>query len=117
VVFGTFGAYKKAIWTAVKEAGHPRLIVGATVRSRFGERFYVYDVAIEGVQIVDAARYEALAEEMASDAEPEYERRPERVPLGAVDEMKGGERYAGCDRRCAGISWYCIENRDCFKVK
>lgn len=117
VVFGTFGAYRKAIWPAVKEAGHTRLIVGTTVSSRFGERFYVYDVAIEGVQIVPVDKYEQRAEEMSPDDKPEYEWRPERVPLTSVDEMKDAERYAGCDRRCVGISWYCIENEDCFKVK
>lgn len=117
VVLGTLGAYKKAIWPALKEFMHPRLIIGETVINRFNQRRYVYDVAIEGVQIVPAEKYEQRAEEMLPDEKPEYEDKPERVPLTAVDEMRDGEPYTGCDHRCVGISWYCIENRDCFKPK
>jgi hypothetical protein len=117
VVLGTFGAYRKTLWPAVKEAAHPRLIVGNTVCSRFGERRYVYDVAMEGVQHVSADKFEQRAEQMLPDQKPEFEDSPERIPLTNVDEMKDALRYSGCDRRCAGISWYCIENEDCFKVK
>jgi hypothetical protein len=117
VVLGTFGAYRKALLPAVKEAAHPRLIVGQTVCSRFGERRYVYDVAMEGVQHVSAEKFEQWAEQMPSDRTPKFEARPERIALAAVDEMGDAPRYSGCDRRCAGISWYCIENDDCFKVK
>lgn len=116
-VFGTLGAYRKALWPAVKEFMHPRLIVGRTVASRFGERRYVFDVAIEGVQVVPVEKYELRAERLRDDEQPEFERHPERIPLTAVDEAKDAGQYTGCDRRCAGISWYCIENEDCFRVK
>lgn len=117
VVLGTFGAYRKALLPAVKEAAHPRLIVGQTVCTRFGERRYVFDVALEGVQHVSAEKFEQRAEEMKPDERPKFESRPERIPLTAVDEMGDAPRYRGCDHRCAGISWYCIENEDCFRVK
>lgn len=116
-VFGTLGAYQKAILPAAKEFMHPRLIVGSTVTNRFRERRYVYDVAMEGVQVVPAEKFEKRAEELLPDQRPAYEGKPERVPLTAVDEFKDAERYTGCDRRCVGISWYCIENEDCFKPK
>lgn len=116
-VFGTVGAYRKALGPAAKEWMHPRLIVGRTVSSRFGDRRYVFDVAIEGVQLVPAEKFEGRAEQMFPDQRPEYERHPERVPLDSVDEMGDADPYAGCQRRCAGISWYCIENEDCFKPK
>lgn len=116
-VFGTLGAYRKALWPAAKEFMHPRLIIGRTVSSGSGGRRYVYDVAIEGVQVVPVEEYEERVEKMLPDQKPEYEDNPERVPLTAVDEMKGARRYTGCDRRCVGISWYCIENEDCFRVK
>lgn len=117
VVLGTFGAYRKALLPAVKEAAHPRLIVGQTVCSRFGERRYIFDVALEGVQHVSAEKFEQRATQMPLGERPRFESRPERIPLTAVDEMGDAPRYRGCDGRCAGISWYCIENEDCFKVK
>ncbi len=116
-VFGSLGAYRKALLPAAKEFMHPRLIIGRTVTSRFGERRYVYDVALEGVQTVSAEKFEKRAEAMLPDEKPEFEDGPGRTPLTAVDEMGDGERYTGCDRRCAGISWYCIENEDCFRAK
>jgi hypothetical protein len=116
-VFGTLGAYKKVLRPAAKEFMHPRMVIGKTVSSRSGERRYVYDVAMEGVQIVPTEEYEARAEQLLPDRKPEYEDNPERVPLNAVDEMRDAPRYTGCDRRCVGINWYCIENEDCFSVK
>jgi hypothetical protein len=116
-VFGTLGAYRKALGPAAKEFMQPRLIIGRTVSSRSGERRYVYDVAMEGVQVVPVEVYEERAERMLPGEKPEYERHPERVPLTDVDEMKDARQYSGCDRRCVGISWYCIENEDCFKTK
>jgi hypothetical protein len=116
-VLGTFGAYQKAIFPAVREAGHPRLVVGKTVGSRFGERRYVFDVAVEGVQHVSADRYERQAATMGPDDTPDFERDPERLPLEDIDEARDAVRYSGCDSRCAGISWYCLENRRCFEVK
>jgi hypothetical protein len=116
-VFGTLGAYRKALLPAAKEFMHPRLIIGRTVASRLGERRYVYDVALEGVQLVPAEKFEERAQGMLPDEKPEFEDSPERTPLTAVDEMGDAKPYAGCDRRCAGISWYCIENEDCFEVK
>jgi hypothetical protein len=116
-VFGTVGAYRKALGPAAKEWMHPRLVIGRTVSNRFGERRYVFDVAIEGVQVVPADKFEEWAEQVLSGKRPEFERHPERVPLANVDEMGDANRYVGCDRHCAGISWYCIENEDCFKPK
>jgi hypothetical protein len=117
MVLGTFGAYKKALWPAVKEAGHPRLILGRTVNSRFGERRDVSDVAIEGVQLVPADKYEARAEQMRPDEAPDFEKDPERLPLEQIDEAGDAVQFSGCERRCVGISWYCIENHRCFEVK
>jgi hypothetical protein len=117
VVFGTLGAYKKAIWPALMEWMHPHLLVGATVANRFNERRYVYDVAIEGVQVVSAEEYEGRGERLGSNERPKYEDEPEWVPLAQVAEMRQAAPYTGCERRCAGISWYCIENEDCFRPK
>jgi hypothetical protein len=117
IVFGTLGAYKKAIWPAVMEWMHPHLLVGGTVANSFNERRYVYDVAIEGAQVVPAVEYEERAEQMPEDQRPKFEDEPEWVPLAAVDKLRQAEPYAGCAHRCVGISWYCIENEDCFKPK
>lgn len=117
VVLGTLGAYKKALWPALMEFMHPHLLVGATVMNRFGERRYVYDVAIEGVQVVPAEKYEEMSQQLPLDQKPEYEKEPEWVPLSEVGEMRKAEPYSGCDRRCAGINWYCIENKACFEPK
>lgn len=117
VVFGTLGAYRKAIWPALMEWMHPHLLVGATVANRFDERRYVYDVAIEGVQVVPVEEYEERAERMSAHERPKYEDEPEWVPLAQVGEFRQATPYAGCDHRCVGISWYCIENESCFKPK
>jgi hypothetical protein len=136
-------AYVQAIPRAVREAGHPRLIVGRTVerrdvrkkdplRIRIGRRtilkiphwkyepvgpsrrVYIYDVAVEGVQYVEAAR-----RERPQPNPPEYERDPVRIPLNEVDKSRpASEDFHGCaNGRCSGISWYCIDNPRCFETK
>lgn len=116
-VLGTFGAYKKAIWPAVKEVGHPRVVVGRTYESRFRPRLYCFDVAIEGVDFVGAARYEERAAEPVPGEGVEYEKDPDELSHLQAHELTGAEPYEGCERRCTGISWYCIDNARCFEEK
>jgi hypothetical protein len=116
-VLGTFGAYQKAILPAVKEAGHPHLIVGRTYASAFSPRRYVFDVSIEGVGLVPTAKYEEKATEPLPADGIEYEKHPDEINHTQARELAGAEPYIGCERRCAGISWYCIENERCFEEK
>lgn len=143
---GGFAAYMAAVPKAFLQAGHPTLIVGRTVRRRSskrlplrtfklkrwviaipgfkrvpvgspGPREYVFDVALEGVQVVPVEERERAVPR--NDAgEIEYENDPTKVPLKQVDACEPAKRpFAGCSKRCAGINWYCIENRSCFEPK
>jgi hypothetical protein len=81
-------------------------------RESVSDREYVYDVSVEGVQLVSAAPREEVSERK------DFEREPERVRLKDVDEVKAGKPpFSGCDGRCSGINWYCIENPRCFETK
>lgn len=141
----SFSAYLKAIPAAVREAGHPRLVVGRTVRRRDThrrvlftlrikrrtllrvpswkreptgtpmQREYVFDVSIEGVQLVPVAPREAL--ETVGAQAVDYERDPRRIALREVDAAEPSTPFAGCENACSGISWYCIENPRCFEPK
>jgi hypothetical protein len=141
---GSFSAYLLAIPWAVREAGHPHLIVGQTVRRqrmrrrslwelRFRgrtilrvpsrkrdavettrEREYVYDVSLEGVQVVPAHPRESRP---TDDGATDYERNPKRIPLRKVDDADPARSFSGCDEVCSGINWYCIENPRCFEPK
>jgi hypothetical protein len=124
-----------------REAMHPRLVLGRTVhrirRARrvhwqlrigpvslfavhrktpepeeISEREYVYDVSVEGVQLVPVAPREVAAERA------DFERSPLRVRLKDVDDVKPGDPpFTGCAESCSGINWYCIENPRCFRPK
>jgi hypothetical protein len=124
-----------------REAMHPQLFVGRTVHrvrrerqvrweKRIGsvtlfalhrktpepeftsKREYVYDVAAEGVQLVPVGPREA------EPAPEDFEREPLRIRLKDVDEVAPGEPpFTGCEGRCSGINWYCIENVRCFETK
>jgi hypothetical protein len=116
-VLGTFGAYQRAILPTVKEIGHPRLIVGRTYASALSPRRYVFDVSIEGVDLVPVAKYEERATEAVPAEGIEFEKHPDEINHAQARELTSAAPYVGCEHRCAGISWYCIENRHCFEEK
>jgi hypothetical protein len=129
-----FSSYAfSALWHGVGQAGHAKAIVGQTVcverrpgkrrklppftrlrPLRLDGRYYVVDVAIESVQIVNVEAHEA-----EGLPEPEkFERHPDSVLLPNVDALHPEkQKFCGCDERCSGINWYCIENPRCFEVK
>jgi hypothetical protein len=142
-----FASYVTASGRAVWEAGHVSMIVGRTVRRRSIERTrrtatvlgrrvplplpkrrtlgswrprdYVYDVALEAVQVVSASTREG---DVPHDEEGRivYERHPTKVAVRDVtaSEPEPAKRpFSGCERECSGINWYCIENPDCFATK
>jgi hypothetical protein len=141
---GSFSAYLLAVPRAVWEAGHPRLVVGQTVRRQRTrrkslwelrlrgrtiarlpgrkreavggkrQREYVYDVSLEGVQVVPTRARESRR--IAGGA-TEYERNPKRIPLREIDTADPARPFSGCDETCSGINWYCIENPRCFEPK
>jgi len=75
-------------------------------------REYVYDVGAEGVKLVSAAKREGGV------APADFERETHRIRLKDVDEVLPGEPpFRGCEGRCSGINWYCIENPRCFETK
>jgi hypothetical protein len=141
---GSFAAYLTAVPAAVWQAGHPSLIVGRTVRrhkielsprtlSAFGwkiqipwpkrlathvllPREYVYDVALESVQLVRASSRER---KVPRDDSIVYERNPTKMEVrdARASDPQPTESFSGCHDRCSGISWYCIENPRCFAPK
>jgi hypothetical protein len=117
-VLGLFGAYRKAIYPATKEAGHPHLIVGRTYERPLGGRSYVFDVSIEGVDLASADKYEARATDFPLPVDGiEFEKAPNEISHAQAQELTSAAPYTGCERRCVGISWYCIENKQCFEEK
>jgi hypothetical protein len=145
-VFGGFAAYVAAVPAALWQAGHLTAIVGATVHVREGRRVtrplftlgrrsfgipllkrapvgdagpreYVFDVALEGVEFVNASEREGPVP-LDQNGAVEYERHPRKVRLKDLHSAAPGRpRFSGCDGRCSGISWYCIENPRCFEPK
>lgn len=142
-----FAAYLQAVPGAVWQAGHLTLIVGQTVRRRKVERVprtikvlgstvripflkhrvvgslrpreYVYDVAVEGVQLAPVAARER-AVPRGPLGEVAYEKGPKKVELRdvrACEPEPAGDPFSGCDGQCSGINWYCIENPRCFEPK
>lgn len=129
-----FSSYAfSALWHGVGQAGHAKAVVGQTVAVerrpgkrrklppfkrlaplRFDGRYYVVDVAIESVQLIDVEPHEA-----AALPRPEkFERHPRGVLLPNLDAIHPGRpRFCGCEGRCSGVNWYCIENPRCFEVK
>lgn len=142
-----FAAYLQAVPWAIWQAGHVTLSVGQTVRRRKVERVprtltvfrstvripflkrrvigsprpreYVYDVAVEGVQLAQVS-----ARERAVPRDPlggvVYERELAKVELRdvrACEPEPDETPFSGCDGTCSGINWYCIENPRCFEPK
>jgi len=144
---GGFASYLAAAWDAFWQAGHLTLIVGRTVerhevrrvpraikiRERelrlpfFSEglagpiqqREYVYDVALEGVQLTQAEAREGVDVPRHEDGRILYERNPAKLLVKSVgaSQPEPAAPFAGCHGRCSGINWYCIENPRCFKNK
>ncbi len=121
-----------ALWHSVLQAGNAKAVVGQTVAVErrpgkrrmlpafwklpplaFDGRYYIVDVAIEGVQLVDTEPHEA--QELP---EPEkFTRYPRSVLLPNADATYSTSKFKGCEGRCSGINWYCIENPRCFHLK
>lgn len=147
LVAGFFASYVAAVPRAVWEAGHPTLTVGRTIRLQtvrrvpravqirgrqirlpgrsrqilesYGPRQYVYDVALETVELVNAGTREH-ATPRDEKGRVIYERNPEKIKLRDIQRTRpkpGEPPYAGCSGACAGINWYCIENPRCFHNK
>jgi hypothetical protein len=138
-------AYRQAAFRAFFQAGHPTFIVGRTVRRQtakrrplgafavgtrklripgfkkdpvgpLGPREYVYDIALEGVQLV-GARERERGVPRGADGNVSYESDPEKVLLKHIGTVKPAKPFAGCETCCSGINWYCIENPRCFEPK
>ena len=145
-LLGAFAVYVASVPRAVFQAAHLSVVVGWTITRRDtqrvplavfswgkrslsmpgfrrervgppGPREYVYDVALEGFEVVRAMEREGDVP-CTPDGAIAYERHPIKVPLREADSAERGEpRFAGCDGRCSGINWYCIENPSCFEPK
>jgi hypothetical protein len=145
-LLGFVNPYLRGVGWAALEAAHPSAVVGWTVRRRAttrvprrlfrlgrraitlpglkrgtvgppGEREYVFDVALETFEVVTAEPRERSVPE-TQDGVIEYERRPRKVKLKEAAGCEAAEqRFTGCDGRCSGINWYCIENVHCFEPK
>lgn len=144
---GGFASYLAAAWDAFWQAGHLTLIVGRTVErhevtrvprvievlgrelrppflteglaGRIQQREYVFDVALEGVQLAPAEPREGVDVPRHGDGRVFYERDPAKLlvkDIGA-SQPRPAEPFAGCRGRCSGVNWYCIENPRCFKNK
>jgi hypothetical protein len=144
---GFLASYVAAARSAVWQAGHVTLMVGRTVRRRdvhrvpktvtlfgkqlglpfltnpvvgdFRPREYVYDVALEAVQLASAAKHEQEEVPCDSNGSIDYERNPTKLLVRDIDASapQPAEPFAGCQGRCSGINWYCIENPRCFATK
>lgn len=140
------GSYVSALPRAVIEAGHPSFVVGSTVerlppqRRQLGVRVghlaltahsvgetepgtgspareYVYDVSLEGIQVVSAASRETPPPR-DRDGRVVYEREALKLSLRRAGHVRPADRdFEGCGRHCSGINWYCIENPRCFEPK
>lgn len=145
---GGFASYMAAVPRAFFQAGHPTLIVGRTIRRRKterpplrrstfmghtiripglkrrpvgpqGPREYVFDVALESVQLVRASTREKAVPRDRNGALI-YERDPRKVLLKevtAAEPTPADRAFSGCDGQCSGINWYCVENPRCFDPK
>ncbi len=144
---GFLASYLAAVRSAAWQAGHLTLIVGRSVRRRdvhrvprtislFGRRLklpylttpvvgdfrsreYVYDVALEAVQLASIAKRERREAPRDSEGNISYERDPAKLLVKDIDAStpQPAEPFVGCECRCSGINWYCIENPRCFATK
>jgi hypothetical protein len=143
-LLGFLASYLKAVPSAAMQAGHPTMIVGDTLRrfevSRVPRRIrvlrssialpvkkrvesgivspreWVYDIALEGVQVVVASERERAGPRLA-DGSIDYENRPRKIRLQDINRCQPADAFHGCEGRCSGINWYCIENLRCFESK
>lgn len=132
LIIGLFGPYMASIADAVMQASQPKVLVGQTVlvkaRARrqllppFRKLYppelhgpqYVVDVSLEGVHMTAAAPRETVE----PPAEEPFVRNPDRLALANLESARLAPRqFRGCQKRCAGINWYCIENPGCFEAK
>jgi hypothetical protein len=116
-----------------RQVGHAKGIVSETVRVahrppkrrkwlpllkleplELDGRFFVVDIAIESVQLIAAETYES-----ATLPRPDkFARHPDEVPLENIKAIRQEPRkFSGCEGRCSGVNWYCIENPRCFDPK
>lgn len=143
VAVAGFASYRKAAFRAFFEAGHPTFIVGRAVRRSgakrrplrsfnlgrrtftipglrketvgpLGPREYVYDVALECVQLV-AVRDREHAIPRDDNGDVIYESDPEKVLMKDIGAAKPAKPFEGCREGCSGINWYCVENPHCFE--
>lgn len=78
-------------------------------------RFYIVDIAIESVQLIRTEAHETRV----LPTPREFTANPDAVvALANVDAIhQSPTKFSGCDHRCSGINWYCIENPHCFEPK
>jgi len=145
-VLGFLASYEKVIPAASFQAGHPSMIVGhtvnhaetkrearrlrvlkhslrlplltkATTTGEMSRREWVYDIAVECVQVVGAHSREGDVP-LGSDGSIVFERKPRKIPLRDISGVRPAKTpFHGCRDRCSGINWYCIENPRCFAPK
>jgi hypothetical protein len=142
---GFAASYPKQLPHAGWQAGHLTMIIGDTMRvvestrvarsvnllgrtitlpiikkwvpsATLGPREWVYDIALEGVQVVRASEREGPIPRWP-DGTIEFENRPRKIRLGNIGPCEPAEPFHGCEGRCSGINWYCIENPRCFASK
>lgn len=141
-----FASYLWASGAGVLEAGHLTLILGRTVRRHLverrprtltvfgrpmqiplvsrrvlgplGPREYIYDVALESVQLVPVAARER-GQPHDRDGNLVYERNPAKLRVRDISASQPvpARPFRGCAEHCSGINWYCIENPQCFATK
>jgi len=61
--------------------------------------------------------YEQRAVEPVAPQGVEFEKHPDELSHSEARGLTSAPAYTGCEHRCAGISWYCIENKHCFEEK
>jgi hypothetical protein len=132
LVMGIFASYVAAATTAVFQAAQPKVMVGQTIKVRarprrrrlppfdkvhppdLKGRQYVVDVSVEGVHLARARKWER--EDLLSPLR--FLRNPDRLDLVNLDSASVAPRqFSGCEGRCSGINWYCLENPRCFEAK
>jgi hypothetical protein len=132
LVMGIFATYLSATAAAVFQAGQAKAMVGQTIEVRararrrrwppfelvhppeLDGRQYVVDVSLEGVHLAGVRSWER--DRLSSPTE--FLRHPDRLDLVNLDSASVASRqFAGCEGRCSGINWYCLENPRCFEAK
>ncbi len=132
LIIGLFGPYMASIPDAIMQASQPKVLVGQTVlvkaRARrqllppFRKLYppdlhgpqYVVDVSLEGVHMTATAPREAAK----LPAKEPFVCNPDKLALANLESARHApHQFRGCQGRCAGINWYCIENPSCFEAK